>query len=514
MQDHKELRHAFSALASFRLSKEEKLRRIELLLNNTPQPMWEDIFVVLHETKELHLDLLTVEDTIVLLVKFKDFKGLHQLKQRIYLLAKNLPFLLKRFRWRRFPLGAVTKGNRVIRRSLINPLPEELYSSLGDLVRRKSIRIDEVNETETVKRGENYAEGLCKVNKKLEPYPNIRKFIFGEFLDIVTLENSKAEREVRKLEQESRPLYMRFGQHTLPTEVLARIPTVNAEVLEQAFKISECCARSEEEGKPLRMGFIIGDHAKITQVLDTPSVERISDDLFLKEDEWVRLRKEISRKADGVNSTLVVNGEDGHVLDVRALGILTYPEITSMIDSVAFQIFNNCVRIICGGQLQYQHILNRKTGQWNLRNVQQIEKRTESMATRKKINPMFLSRIVKIAFKLSESSEASLYVIGSLAELERHLTTESRNRLHNSRPRYILNISDDELMIYSREDGAIIIDENGMVETAAAYFTYGGGRHEVARQVTRDCPSAISFVISRDATISIYDEGQLVEEIP
>jgi hypothetical protein len=513
MQIKEKVRLAFSVLASLRLSREEKLRRIELFLGSVPETRWEEIFALMRETKELHLDLLTMQDLIVLLVKFKDFKGLHQLKQRIYLLTNRLPFLFNHVKWRRFPLGVVFKGKRIIRRSTINPWPDELYSSLGILVRKGSVCINEVNGTEIVKRGENYVVNLGTINKKLEQYPNIRRFVFREFRDVVTLEDWEAKREVKRLEHKLQPLYLRFEQPTLPIEIVPGFEKISRDVLQQAFKISQCCARSEEEGKPLKMGIIIGDHEKVAKILDTSLVEKIQDDLFLREDEWIRIRREISRKADGVASTLVVDEEDGRILDAKDMGGLTYSDITLTTESVAFQISDNCVRIISQGQLQYQHILNRKTGQWSLRNVQQIQKEVKNIAVNKGMNPSVLNKIIEISFKLSEAKEAALYLTGDFSELERCLTKESKDRLLNSRAKSILSISESELISYSREDGAVIIDEHGMLRVVEAYFTVGGGRHEVARQVTERCPRSISIVISRDATISIYDRGCLRQEI-
>lgn len=468
---------------------------------------------MMRDIKKLRLDLLTIEDSILLLVKFKDFKGLHQMKQRIYLLADRLPFLFKDIQWRRFPLGVVVKGSHVIRRSLINPLPEELYPSLGKLVARRSVSIREVGGTEVIRRGENYNASLKSVNRKLDPYPNIRKFVYRQFRHVVTLENRKAKREVRRLEQELQPLYLRFEQPTSPKEMVTRFEKISEDVLGQAFRVSQCCARSQEEGKSLKIGFIIGDSEKVQKILDKPLVEKISEDLFLREEKWVRIRKKISRKADGVASTLIVSGEDGRILDARIMGRLTYSKITSMTDSVAFKIMENCVRIIASGQLQFQHILNRKTGQWSLRDVQRIKKEIENIARDKRMEPPILNKIMEVAFKISESKEASLFIMGDFSELERCLTKESRDRLVNLRPKNILSIPENELVIYSREDGAVVVDENGMLKSVGAYFTGGGGRHEVARQVTEDCPSSISIVVSRDATISIYDKGHLKQEV-
>jgi hypothetical protein len=513
MQIKEKLRLAFSALASLRLSREEKLKRIDLFLESVPETRWKEIFTLMQETKDLHLDLLTIEDMIVLLVKFKDFKGLHQLKQRIYLLDNRLPFLFKYMKWRRFPLGVVFKGKRVIRRSLINPLPDELYSSLGILVKKGGVSINEVNGTEIVRRGENYVASLGITRKKLEEYPNIRRFVFREISDVVTLGDWEAKKEVKRREQELQPLYLKFEQPTLPIEIVTGFKKISKDVLEQAFKISQCCASSEEEGKPLNMGIIIGDHERVARTLDTPLVEKIPDDLFLREDEWSRIRREISRKTDGVASTLIVDGEDGRILDAKTMSRLTYSEITSTTESVAFQISDNCVRIVSQGQLQYQHILNRKTGQWSLRNVQRILKEVKNIAIDKGMNPSVLNKIIEISFKLSEAKEAALYLTGDFSELERCLTKESRDRLFNSREKNILSISESEMISYSREDGAVVIDEHGILRVAQAYFTIGGGRHEVARQVTAQCPRSISIVISRDATISIYDRGHLRQEI-
>lgn len=515
MNSKNDFKRALSLLASLDISSGEKLRRLDRLLDSIPQTQWDEMFSILSDEKRLRFNLLNVKDLLIILLRYKDYKGLHQLKQRIYLIYKKLPNIFN-INWRRYPLGRVIKDKRIINRAKINPLPEEFYLEIGELVKNKGISVYEKQGTEIIRRGENYNNLFKETLKKMGFYPNIRSYLFRESRTIINLNNVFVKKEVQRFEEKSKPLYLKFNEIGTSHDIalaIVKYKNIDRELLEEALKISQFCARSEEEGKPLNLGMIIGDQKKVFDMLKKPLLEVISKGLLLRVSEWPQIREKISRKVNGKVSSLIIDGDNGEISDARFMGQTTLSEITSLTDTVAFMIKESCVNIFFNGEIQFQLILNRKYGQWSIRNLGQIRNELKEISFEKSIDYFTLNKILEIARIASENKEASLFVIGNYSEIKENLNSDSLQRIINIKPIAISDINKNELLAYSREDGAIVIDEKGNLRGTEVYFTKGGGRHDVARYVTEECPNCVSIVVSRDTTISIYDSGQLRERI-
>lgn len=512
--DKETLRFAFRQLASARISREEKLRRIDLFLGGVRQTEWDSVFSIIKEEK-LGIGLFTLADLLVLFVRLKDYKGLHQLKNRMYLIANQMPFLFA-IDWRKFPIGTRQKGNRSFRPSGINPWPNDFFGIIGSFSKKNAIKLRDVSGTTLVERGAHFSSVASNTIEKMSAYPNLTRHLLRHINEIVREKNGSVEREVQRLKEEMRPSYGSLCM-SLPDDliqILGNRTGFNYCTIEQVVKVILSCSQSEEEGKPVDMGILMRGKRSVEQFFESRSADSPSNELYLREEDWPKIRKEISRTADGRVAALVVNGGNGRLSDVRLLPrnkdgdfycLVTHP-LNS--DAVAFLVGQFSIRVYYDGDFRYQLILNRKYGRWEYRDLGQISAEVEKKAAPNSIKPRLLSSIVRIGAKISEEREGAIAIISDVEPIGRYLLQASIDRIAKTRKKLASEMSDDEIIGLMREDGAILFSRAGQFQGSQLRFNGPGGRHEIARYITEKCAGSIAMVVSHDSTITIFQEGR------
>lgn len=512
--DKETLRFAFRQLAGARISREEKLRRIDLFLGGVRQTEWDSIFSIMKEEK-LSIGLFTLADLLVLFVRLKDYKGLHQLKNRMNLIANQMPFLFA-IDWRKFPIGTRQKGNHSFRPNGINPWPHDFFGVIGGFSKKNAIKLRDVSGTTLVERGAHFSSVASNTIEKMNAYPNITKHLLRHIDEIVKENNGSVEREVQKLKEEMRPSYGSLCI-SLPDDliqILGNRTGFSYCAVEKVVRVVLSCSQSEEEGKPVGMGILMKGKRSVEHFFESQSVDSPNKELYLREEDWPKIRKEISRTADGRVAALIVNGNNGRLSDVRLLPrnrngdfycLVTHPLHS---DAIAFLVSQFSIRVYYDGDLKYQLILNRKYGRWEYRDLGQISAEVEEKATPNSIQPQLLSSIVRISAKISEEREGAIAIISDVEPIEKYLLQGSRDRVAKTRKKLAPEMSDDEIIGLMREDGAILFSRAGQFQGSQLRFSGPGGRHEIARYITEKCAGSIAIVVSHDATITIFEEGR------
>lgn len=513
------MRQVLRELSEADLSREEKLRRIDAFLSEIKQTKWNLVFSVIKE-ENLRLGIFTLKDLLILFLRFKEYKGLHQLKNRMYVISNRMSFLFS-IGWRRFPIGIRQKNNHFYRPSKINPWPiGDFYSVLSSCLKKDAIRVKEIRGTTLIKRGKHFSTVAAPIIEKLYAYPNVSKYLLSHINLIIQERNGVVKNEVERFEDGVRPCYRPLFLD-VPDElvqVLAQRKGIDYSIIEQILRVLLFCSQSEEEGKPVEMGIVMGNDRRVKKSLASPSVAVPSENLFLREKDWPRIREEISRTANGKGAALIVNDRDGSLRDVRELPnnipgdfycFLTHPLRSG---AIAFLVKQSTVRVYYDGSFKYQLILNRKYGRWGCRNLGKICEELEKKAARKSIRPGILNLIIKICAMISEEREGAIVIVGDFKQIEPHLLPESKERISRTRQKSITEMTEDEIIRLLREDGAIFIDKEGRFWGSQMTFIGPGGRRRIARYITKKCGQSLSFVVSHDTTITIFDMGEKWKE--
>lgn len=509
------MRQALRELSKKDLSREEKLRRIDTFLSKIKETEWRLVFSMMEE-ESIRLGVFSLKDLLILFLRFKDYKGLHQLKSRMYVISNRMRSLLS-IDWRRFPIGIRQKGNHFYRLQKINPwFNENFYAILGSGLKKDAIQVRDITGTTLIKRGKHFSSFAAPTIEKLDAYPNAGKYLLRHINLILRERNGDVGKEVKKIESELRPSYIPLFLD-VPidlVQILANRKAIEYLAIEQVLRVLLLCSQSEEEGKPVEMGIIIGDDQRIKKVLASQSTMSLSKNLFLGEKDWPRIREEISRKVNGKGAVLIVNSRTGNLTDVRTLPrnilddpycFLTHPLHSN---AIAFLVKQSVVRVYYDGSFQHQLILNRKYGRWGCRNLVKICNELKKEAARKTIKPLVLGQIIKVCTKISEEREGALVVVGDFNQIEPHLLPESRKRISRTRQELISEMTEAEIIRLLREDGAVVLDKNGRLRGYQMRFIGPGGRHKIARYITEKCDQSLSIAVSHDNTITIFDLGK------
>lgn len=516
--DKEKVRQALRELSKADLSSKEKLRRIDVFLSQIKRTKWDLVFSIIKE-ENLRLGIFTLKDLFILFLRFKDYKGLHQLKKRMYIISNRMPFLFS-IRWRRFPIGVRQKNNHFYRPSKINPWPPEFYSILGKCLKKDAIWVKDIMGTTYIKRGKHFSSVAAATIEKLLAYPKVSEYLLRNIHFILKERDFVVANEAEKIEDSFTPSY-RPLLLDVPDELvqaLAKRSGMSYSVVEEALRVVLFCSQSEEEGKPVEMGIILASDSRVEKFLAPQFATALTQKLFLTEKDWPRIREEISRSADGKGAALIVNGSNGNLKDVRALpkNVLSdfYCHLTHPLhsDAIAFLVKQSAVRVYCDGCFKYQLILNRKYGRWGYRNLGKFCHELEEKATAKSIRPSMLSRIVNICAQISEEREGAIILVGDFKQVEPYLLPESKRRALNTRQKSIFEMTEDEMIRLLREDGAVLFDNEGQFMGSKMTFVGPGGRHKIARYITEKCSHSLSIVVSHEATITTFDTGKKWKE--
>jgi len=174
------------------------------------------------------------------------------------------------------------------------------------------------------------------------------------------------------------------------------------------------------------------------------------------------------------------------------------------------------VRVFSDGQLVGRYA----NGSWSPESIPRIDEAVARLAEQKNYDLPLLQRILRCAFLMSEQNLGAIFILGDAdAVLERSDLPEigSFATIANVD---MDQLSEQELVNFAKEDGAIVIDAQGRLRgcmvllrpaagTQAEIGLGKGARHSSAAKMSAEA-ECLAITVSQDGPITLYDCGQQI----
>lgn len=292
-----------------------------------------------------------------------------------------------------------------------------------------------------------------------------------------------------------------------PLFFVAERKSISPKVLFKTVELAWICTRAEWEGHKSSFGLVLGNPASIEGTVgqglieDLPKSSKFGDCSDLFEccgplEDW----KSVAVVVDGVT------GEIKSLADLSKMSLEDpYEHITRITNAIAIIVKQvSTVRVYYNGNLKSQIIVNRKRGQIEERRYESLEKYIRNLSI---LNRRIVSKILGLALRISEQRHGALFFLGGTSGKEdfRHAMGKVNSILHLKKAS---DMTDTKLKSKALEDGATWVDTNGVVRGYGLKLLGPGGRHAIARYVTRKDPKMLAIVVSQDGEISLFSNGR------
>ncbi len=309
---------------------------------------------------------------------------------------------------------------------------------------------------------------------------------------------------------------------------LARAKQIDTPSMVHICETIASIAQMQNEEQPLATALVVGNPARIARVLPESPLQ------LRQYDHIRRMRRIVTSLAKIVDGQVLGFAVDKHGFlrgihklevsleqtgsDLTGLHFRHLAAISRHCDAVVFSIpvGGRQVRVFADGQLVGRYV----NGTWLAEDTAQIDAAVARLAERKEYDLALLRRLLRCAFKMSERNMGGILLIGDAAAiLERSDSSEIRNVATVTNVA-VADLSDDELILFAKQDGATVIDTSGdlkgiMVLLRPAASTQAqigpgkGARHSSAAKMSAETGS-VAITISQDGPIAVYDSGQRV----
>ncbi len=164
-------------------------------------------------------------------------------------------------------------------------------------------------------------------------------------------------------------------------------------------------------------------------------------------------------------------------------------------------------------------VITYRSGVFKASSTRKIYNNLLTISESKNVRRSLLERLMKIVFHLSESRIGTIILLGNSKKIMENATTDPSDILQISRIN-IDSLSDDEILALSKEDGAVVVDEQGYIdkfrvllrpkkETTVKTSLEGGMRQISASKTSKEA-GAIAFVVSDRGPLTVYCDGELI----
>lgn len=297
----------------------------------------------------------------------------------------------------------------------------------------------------------------------------------------------------------------------MTTHILFRVADrkrINSSVLCRAVEMAWMCTRTEIEGQPNSFGLILGDPVAISDTIGNEFVEEIQNSQGLTYD-CSQLINCCGPLMDWKAVSVIVNGTTGKIeglADLAQMGLEDpFEHITRITNVIAIVVKPaNTVRVYYNGALKVQIITNRKRGQIEERRLEPLQERVKSLTT---VNRRIVVKIVDLALRISEDRLGALFFLG-----ETRVKDEFRYAVGKVDSIFSVRKTSDmttsKLKSRALEDGAMWVNNKGTMKGYGLKLLGPGGRHAIARYMTKRNPGISAIVVSQDGEISLVFKGR------
>lgn len=299
----------------------------------------------------------------------------------------------------------------------------------------------------------------------------------------------------------------------------------------------EICALAEDlcvirhEFRPISTAIVVGDPPKIENILPaSPMKLQPGWDIFSSQKALIKL----SSVVDG-NSMGFVADCSGRIHSIRRLNIdLTgnfpvnrllsgvnrrHAVLSKLTDSLLFFMTSsdNTVKVFSEGGLVGRY----KNGKWMPTDLDRFMKFLQDSAARKGILPEVIEKIGRVALSMSDLNTGGIFVLfREVAEIKDRYTNLLNGLSVGLGVESIRELTDEEMVNFAKEDGAVLIDKTGNIHSFMAFLRPDnaipidsdperGARHNVAKIISKEV-GCLCIVNSQDGAITLYEDGEQV----
>ena len=315
---------------------------------------------------------------------------------------------------------------------------------------------------------------------------------------------------------------------------VARQKDLNENFIIALCELTEDLSQIRREEKPVSTAFIVGEPESTVNILPQSPLN------FMCEGDISTLQKEIIELAaivDGLQMGFFIN-PNGVIHSIRKLNIdlkggfhvnrfLTgtskkYALISKMTRAMIFFVSTggNRVNLFNNGAL----IGRYANGNWEPADYDKFEQVVSEAAEIKNIKPYVIEKVIRVAVAMSDFNQGAIFVLfdGRINIKDRYSDTLKRLSI-KIEVDSIRDITDSELVNFAREDGAVLIDNQGNLRTfmailrpkrqeSLAYDTGIGARHYTAQVLSKDI-GCICIAVSQDGYITVFSDGNRIYQI-
>ena len=317
---------------------------------------------------------------------------------------------------------------------------------------------------------------------------------------------------------------------------LSQKERINVNASLEVFKLTYECISKEEEGRPVSTGFLVGEPDVFKQRLpDKTGIELERKNITEQLDKIRRLFGLI----DGCSSIFII-GKDGVVEGSRLFPWNSDTSEETDFDFSTCDFSTHCntlknasgysllalgysktAKLFANGTLNAEVYFSGKTGTWTYRSLQELLEKLDQIALKKNLDRKLLHKILSVAINMSNHRKGGTMIIGNHEAIFQQsepprlmLTGLKLLDMKGLQEKHLYNLASQEFALIIGRDGEIKgssvrllakVPDGVTVEVTAS----DGGRHRSAAEITATT-DAISFVVSDDGPITVFEEGKRV----
>jgi DNA integrity scanning protein DisA with diadenylate cyclase activity len=288
-------------------------------------------------------------------------------------------------------------------------------------------------------------------------------------------------------------------------------------------------AQMENEESPLSTALIVGNPARIARVLPPSQIQ------LLRSDHIRRMRKilvTLAPMVDGIVLGYVVDNHGYlrgiHKLDLppddhpsnRLLGpqFRRHAAISRQCNALVFFVPSGGrqVRVFADGQLVGRY----SNGDWAPESMPHVDEIVGRLVEQKAYDRALVQRILRCAFRMSEENLGAIFIMGNADLVLEHSDASEISYFASIISTHISTLTDDELINFAKQDGAILIDVVGSfrgcmvllrpdAQTWAEIGPGKGARHSSAAKMSAQA-HCLAIAVSQDGPITVYNDGERI----
>jgi DNA integrity scanning protein DisA with diadenylate cyclase activity len=178
---------------------------------------------------------------------------------------------------------------------------------------------------------------------------------------------------------------------------------------------------------------------------------------------------------------------------------------------------DNTVYVLADGGLVGRY----KNGRWVPTDLDEFGKHLQEAAARKGILPDVIEKTGRAAVLMSELNAGGIFVLfREAADMEGRYDNALSGLSVSLAVESIRELSDEELVNFAKEDGAVLLDAAGNIHSFMAFLRPDNGlivasdpsrgaRHNVAKIISKEV-GCLCIVNSQDGVITVYEDGEQV----